>query len=188
MTATLSPGVAVLGFSASVVPASTVEHTPSVSSRTSSTAAPMAMLRLVCRRHLGAKPAAGEGTRGVWPAVGAAACSIACAAGVTAGNGIATVAAACLGGAAATAAATGSAAAGASGIVAATGGVRTMVLVPVPIVPMSSAEASASTNAVDDSQRAAGSLASPRMITASTRGPRLAMRLLGEPGSRWTCA
>ena len=65
-------------------------------------------------------------------------------------------------------------------------GAMTMV---VPIAGSgSSADASASTKAVADSHRAAGSLASPRMTTASAGRPSDLSRELGEGGSRWTCA
>src|SRR5579864_7394110 len=106
------------------------------------------------------------------------------AVGAGIGNGIATVA---VGGGLAKAVAR--RAAGAIGTVEAiTGGVITMVLAVAGADVPSIAALSASTNAADDSHRAAGSLASPRAITASTCGPSDGLRELGSSGSRWTCA
>src|SRR5713226_2910457 len=76
----------------------------------------------------------------------------------------------------------------ASGTVEATAGPITTVRAPAGSVFPASAAARASTNAVQLSHRAAGSLARPRMTTASTCGFSALLRALGSGGSRCTCA
>src|SRR5690349_19172079 len=51
-----------------------------------------------------------------------------------------------------------------------------------------SAVLNAATNDSHDSHRAFGSLARPRRITASARGPTLSLRVLGAGGALCTCA
>ena len=78
--------------------------------------------------------------------------------------------------------------AGATGTVLASGDANAIVFSTAGAGEPASEALRAVTNASQLSQRAWGSLASPRMMTASTERVSAALRELGGGGSRWTCA
>ena len=69
-----------------------------------------------------------------------------------------------------------------TGLVRATGGAMTIVGAAKCAGSPASAAASASTKAPHEGQRSVGFLARPRMITASTAGPKAECRALGGDG------
>src|ERR1700694_3901912 len=76
----------------------------------------------------------------------------------------------------------------ARGMVTATGGAGPTIPSAAAAVASAKAAANASTNAVQLSHLALGSLASPRRITSSTEALSAVLRELAGGGSRWTWA